>query len=87
MTTLTDISTMLKHACRHAGLAQEMLAQRAGVARTTVARMETQANNDMSVSALVRLLDAAGFDLRAVLQGDYSLERFLTRQRQDENVR
>ncbi|CAK8743573.1 hypothetical protein SODG_006709 [Sodalis praecaptivus] len=49
--------------------------------------METQANNDMSVSALVRLLDAAGFDLRAVLQGDYSLERFLTRQRQDENVR
>ncbi|WP_041867683.1 helix-turn-helix domain-containing protein [Sodalis glossinidius] len=86
MTTLADISVMLKRARRHAGLSQGILAQCAGVARTTVARMETQANNDMSVSALVRLLDAAGFDLRAVLQGNYSLERFLTRQRQDENA-
>lgn len=87
MTTLADISLMLKTARRHAGLSQEMLAHRAGVARTTVARMETLANNDMSVSALVRLLDAAGYDLRSVLQGQHSLENYLVKQRRAEKSR
>ena len=58
MTTLSDVAEMLKSARREAGLSQEELAQRAGVARTTVARMETLAKGDMSVSALVRLLES-----------------------------
>ncbi len=52
---------MLKSARREARLSQDELAQRAGVSRTTVARMETLAKGDMSVSALVRLLEAAGY--------------------------
>lgn len=50
-------------------LIQESLAQRAGVSRTTVARMETLAKGDMSVSALLRLLEAADYDLKPVKQG------------------
>ena len=53
MTTLADISGMLKQVRSEASLSQNELARRAGVARTTVARMETLAKNDMSVSVLV----------------------------------
>ncbi len=69
MTTLSDIAEMLKSARREAGLSQDELARRAGVARTTVARMETLAKGDMSVSALLRLLEAAGYDLKLVKSG------------------
>lgn len=69
MTTLADVGEMLKDARHSAGLSQHELAEHAGVARTTVARMETLARGDMSVSALVRLLEAAGYDLRAVKRG------------------
>ena len=61
VTTLSDVAEMLKSARREARLSQDELAQRAGVSRTTVARMETLAKGDMSVSALVRLLEAAGY--------------------------
>jgi transcriptional regulator with XRE-family HTH domain len=60
---------MLKEARRAAGLSQRELAERAGIARTTLARMETLARGDMSVSALVRALEAAGYDLRVVRRG------------------
>nr|WP_255701702.1 helix-turn-helix transcriptional regulator [Bordetella sp. LUAb4] len=67
---------------REAGLSQDALAQRAGVARTTVARMETLAKGDMSVSALLRLLEAAGYDLKPVKQGHVrTLEDILAEQR------
>ncbi len=64
MTALHDVSEMLKEARRGAKLSQQALASRAGVARTTVARMETLAKGDMSVSVLVRLLAAAGYELK-----------------------
>lgn len=52
------------------------------VARTTVARMETLAKNDMSVSVLVRLLEAAGYDLKVVAHGHArTLEDILAEQR------
>jgi transcriptional regulator with XRE-family HTH domain len=60
---------MLKQARSDAGLSQKDLAERAGVARTTLARMETLARGDMSVAVLVRLLEAAGYDLRVVKRG------------------
>ncbi len=60
---------MLREARREAGLSQKDLAERAGLARTTLTRMETLARGDMSVSALVRLLEAAGCDLRVVKRG------------------
>lgn len=83
MTTLVDVADMLKEARRDAELSQAELARRAAVARTTVARMETLAKGDMSVSALVRLLEAAGYDLKAVKHGHTrTLEDILAEQRQ-----
>jgi transcriptional regulator with XRE-family HTH domain len=82
MTTLADVSDMLKEVRRETSLSQEELARRAGVARTTVARMETLAKNDMSVSVLVRLLEAAGYDLKVVAHGHgRTLEDILAEQR------
>ena len=76
---------MLKSARREARLSQDELAQRAGVSRTTVARMETLAKGDMSVSALVRLLEAAGYDLKLVKPGHLrTVEDILAEQRQGE---
>jgi transcriptional regulator with XRE-family HTH domain len=82
VTTLSDVSEMLKTARREADLSQEELAQRAGVARSTVARMETLAKGDMSVSILVRLLEAAGYDLKLVRPGHVrTVEDILAEQR------
>jgi transcriptional regulator with XRE-family HTH domain len=82
MTTLADVAAMLKQARLTVALSQEELAKRAKVARTTVARMETLAKGDMSVSALVRLLNAAGYDLKAVMHGHArTLEDILAEQR------
>ncbi len=69
MTTLADVADLLRSVRLEAGLSQEALAQRAGVSRTTVARMETLAKGDMSVSILLRLLEAVGYVLKHVKQG------------------
>jgi len=82
MTTLFDVAEMLKQARGEAHLSQEALANRAGVSRSTVARMETMAKGDMSVSALVRLLEAAGYDLKLVKAGhERTFEDILAEQR------
>ena len=86
MTTLADVAELLKNARRSASLSQGELARRAGVSRVTVARMETLAQGDMSVSALVRLLDAAGYSLKAVPHGHTrTLEDILAEQRQPDD--
>jgi len=83
MTTLADIGEMLREVRRETGLSQQELAERAGVARTTVARMETLARGDMSVSALVRLLESAGYDLKAIRHGHgRTLDDILAEQRE-----
>lgn len=75
---------MLKSARREARLSQDELARRAGVSRTTVARMENLSKGDMSVSALLRLLEAAGYDLRLMRPGrQRTLEDILEEQRQE----
>ena len=82
MTSLHDISEMLKQARSDAKLSQQALASRACVSRTTVARMETLARGDMSVSVLVRLLEAAGYDLKLVKAGHQrTVEDILSEQR------
>lgn len=87
MTTLSDIAEMLRSARQEAGLSQDELAQRAGVARTTVARMENLAKGDMSVSALVRLLEAAGYDLKLVKPGHVrTVEDILAEQRRGDSA-
>jgi transcriptional regulator with XRE-family HTH domain len=82
MTTLADVADMLREARHKAGLSQQELAQQAGVARSTLARMETLAKADMSVSALLRLLEAAGYDLKLVRHGHgRTLDDILAEQR------
>jgi transcriptional regulator with XRE-family HTH domain len=82
MSTLFDVAEMLKHARAEARVSQDVLASRAGVSRSTVARMETMAKGDMSVSALVRLLEAAGYDLKLVKAGhERTVEDILAEQR------
>ena len=84
MTSLADVAEFLRRVRLEAGLSQEELANRAGVARTTVARMETLAKGDMSVSILVRLLEGAGYDLKAVKHGHMrTLDDILVEQRQE----
>ena len=83
MTTLADMAENLKRARQEAGLSQVELAQRAGVSRTTLARMETLARGDMSVSVLLKLLEGAGYDLKVVRAGHQrTLEDILAEQRQ-----
>lgn len=85
MTTLYEVAELLRQARREARLSQDELARRAGVARTTVARMENLSKGDMSVSALVRLLEAAGYDLKPVKVGhSRTVEDILAEQRQAE---
>lgn len=87
MTTLSDVAEQLKAARTEAKLTQTELAARAGVARTTLARMETLGRGDMSVSVLVRLLEAAGYDLKVVKTGHgRTLEDILAEQRSGENT-
>ncbi len=84
MTTLAEVADLLRTARLEASLSQEELARRAGVARTTVARMETLAKGDMSVSVLLRLLEAAGYDVKSVKRGHHrTLEDILAEQRDE----
>ena len=84
MTALADVAELLKEVRREADLSQQELARRAGVGRTTLARMETLANGDMRVSVLLRLLTAAGYDLRAVKVGHVrTVEDILAEQRRE----
>jgi len=82
MITLADVAAQLK-AARHAtGVSQTELARRAGVARTTVARMESVAKGYMSVSVLLRLFEAMGYALKTVKTGHTrTLEDVLAEQR------
>ncbi len=87
VTTLSDVAEQLKAARTEAKLTQTELAARAGVARTTLARMETLGRGDMSVSVLVRLLEAAGYDLKVVKAGHIrTLEDILAEQRSGEST-
>jgi transcriptional regulator with XRE-family HTH domain len=82
MTTLADVASQLRAVRHAAGVTQSELARRAGVARTTVARMETAAKGDMSASVLLRLLEALGFELKMVKVGHTrTLEDVLAEQR------
>ena len=83
MTTLADMAEQLKLARQQSGLSQAELARRADVSRTTLARMETLARGDMSVSVLLKLLEAAGYDVKVVKVGHQrTLEDILVEQRQ-----
>ena len=63
---LAEVGQALQQARLQKRLSQEELAQRAGVSRVTLSRMETAAKTDMSLAALLRLARALGYELRLV---------------------
>lgn len=67
--TLEDVAHRLRQLRKAASLSQQQLAELAGVTRSTVSRMETVAKDDMSLKVVLRLLGAAGYELRAVKRG------------------
>jgi len=69
MQTLTDVGQALQQARLQKRLSQEELAQRAKVSRVTISRLETAANADMSLAALLRLARALGYELKLVERG------------------
>lgn len=84
MLTLADVADALKDARKNSDLSQEELAERAGVTRSTVSRMENLAKGDMSVNVLLRLLEAAGHELRVVKRGHQrTLTDVLAEQREE----
>jgi transcriptional regulator with XRE-family HTH domain len=84
MTTLADLAAQLKSVRKQAGLSQDELARRAGLNRMTVGRMENLSHGDMTVTALLRLLEAAGYNLKVVKAGQQrTLDDVLAEQRAD----
>ena len=66
MLNLAEVGEALQRARLQNRLTQEELAQRAGVSRVTLSRMENATLGDMNVSPLLRLARALGRDLRLV---------------------
>jgi transcriptional regulator with XRE-family HTH domain len=77
MQNLAEVGEALQRARLQKRLTQEELAQRAGVSRVTLSRMETAAKSDMSVSALLRLVRALGHELRLVERRQRTLDDVL----------
>jgi transcriptional regulator with XRE-family HTH domain len=87
MTALSEVAEQLKTAREQAGLTQAEIASRAGLNRLTVGRMENLTRGDMSVSAVLRFLEAAGYDLKVAKIGhSRTLEDILAEQRSGDAV-
>jgi transcriptional regulator with XRE-family HTH domain len=69
MQNLAEVGEALQRARLQKRLTQAELAQRAGISRVTLSRMETAALGDMSVAALLRLARVLGYELTLVERG------------------
>jgi transcriptional regulator with XRE-family HTH domain len=86
METLSDVADALRALRSEAGLTQAQFAEHASVPRVTLARMERARQGDMSVATLLRLLVAAGHEMRFTRRAGHSrtLEDILAEQRRGE---
>ena len=66
MKTLEDVADTLRSIRKEKQWTQEQMAATAGLARVTVARMETLATKDISLQVVLKLLDNAGYELNVV---------------------
>lgn len=84
MESLSEVAEALRALRRDAGLSQAEFAKRAAVPRVTLARMETASQGDMSVATLLRLLGAAGHEIKFARRAGHSrtLDDILAEQRQ-----
>jgi transcriptional regulator with XRE-family HTH domain len=87
MQSLADVGHALQQARLQKRLSQEELAQRAGISRVTLSRMETAAKGDMSLAAILKLARALGYELRLVERGHRrTLSDVLEEQRRSEEL-
>lgn len=66
---ISGLSSQLRARRRAAGLTQAALADRSGAGRVTIARLEAGADQDFRLGTLVRLCDALGLELAAIVPG------------------
>ncbi len=66
MKTLEDVADTLRSIRKEKQWTQAEMAATAGLARVTVARMETLATKDLSLQAVLKLLSNAGYELNVV---------------------
>ena len=64
MLALEEVAKAIADQRKQQGLTQHELAQRAGVSRLLVARLETGRLPEIGAKKLIRILNAAGLDLR-----------------------
>lgn len=69
MRTLKDVAENLRSVRKKKQWTQAEMAAAADIARVTVARMETQASKDMSLQAVLKILDSAGYELKVAAKG------------------
>lgn len=86
MKNLTDVAETLRRVRKARHWSQADMAQAAGVSRVTVARMETQATNDMSLQAVMKLIESAGYELKIEPKSKARTEK-LAQDRRAETVR
>ncbi len=85
ITTLAKAAETLKEVRRKENLSQAELAARAGLARSTVTRLETLSQGDVGMSVFLRLLEAAGYEMKVVKAGHVrTLKDVLAEQRAGE---
>jgi transcriptional regulator with XRE-family HTH domain len=64
MLSLDDLAKVITDNRKRQGLTQHELALRAGVSRLLIARLETGRLPEIGAKKLIRILNAAGLDLR-----------------------
>lgn len=64
LTTVRDLGAALREARRAAGLSQEALAERAGVSRQWLSRLETGSNPGAELRKVLDVLAALGLTVR-----------------------
>jgi len=75
------LSKQLRAARRRLGLTQSVLAERSGVGRVTIARLEGGSSQDLRAGTLARLCGALGLEMAALPAGSQlQLERLLARE-------
>lgn len=85
MRTLEDVAGVLRGVRKEKQWSQAEMAAAAELSRVTVARMETHANNDMSLQAVLKLLDSAGYELKVTpKKGKANSERLTVSKRAEE---
>lgn len=87
MRTLEDVAGILRSVRKEKQWSQAEMAAAAELSRVTVARMETHANNDMSLQAVLKLLDSAGYELKVTPKKSKANTARLTETKRAEEIR